>query len=1017
MVEMEMNEEKNSPLLFSQVPMKVPVEIPMEAPIEESKAVSLSKSWSIKTAHVPTFSGGSIAHSQTTKGYNNNNYNTLNNNTNNTLNNNTNNTQKTQKVPFLILPVDGDLSIVDATRGVKIRSIRYGESNTISDNTNDDDDNNDDGMDGDAIVSFALSENDDFLVTVSRNQLIRHYNLTQDWDPTLPAPVMKVWGRSGHSLPVTKTAFHSSHVFLATASVDGTVRVWDVRGAYVTHVFRPMQGGEGQGMNAVTSIAWKNEISQLIIAIGRDDGSIVIHDLRQALDIVVLRDHVSTVTCMAWDNQGYFISTGRDAILNTWKVIKTISSNKKNKKNEPQQTYERIQTLPIYEQVEGMVLLPSSNTELIIATAGSKGIVRLWKATYTNNSISEFALHAKQSDADAFGEAKGGYLKMTFNPRGSEGAFYGQGQLVVADAEHNLLFISHDNATLTIQRTIVGHNDEILDMKIIPGTNHVAVATNSAQVRLFDLATFSCHILNGHTATVLCVDVSPCGRYLATCGKDKTMRLWDVTMKACIAVATGHTEAIGATALSKKVGRYDVGGKAAKNGGGSFVVTASKDRTLKRWNLPGVAELKETVDQSAEFELRAFCSARAHEKDINIVSVAPNDSLVATGSQDKTVKLWKSSDLSLLGTLKGHKRGVWDCQFSPYDRVIATASGDKTIKLWSLSDYACVRTFQGHVSSALRVRFLNGGLQLVSSGADGLVKLWTIRTNECETTMDGHVNKVWALDLDGSTLVSGGADSQIVVWEDTTQQVEDETRATEEKSILLEQRLANHLRYKEYDQALGLALELNKPRQVLKVLSSILEQDVSKGLQNLQGHVKGWDMDRTKQVLQYCRDWNTRSRNSHLAMLVVQAVVTTIPVSDLASAEGIPEILAGIVPYSERHFDRLDTLYGSTYLLDFTLYHMGALDMDEDKNEDKNEDYNLWEKRSKLVLPPKHLDGRIQKGGTPIVGGEGGGGDDDEVMTVGESDSSDDETDVPFDKIELEELADEDNDDDDSSSS
>ena len=1006
MVKMVVNEETKSPSV-SQGGM----------PMEESKAVSLSKSWSIKSAHVPTFSGGSIAHSQTTKGYNSN-------STNKSYNNENNSNYKDNnynKVPFLILPVDGDLSIVDANRGVKIRSIRYGESNTMADNddTNPNNmninNNNDDedGVDGDAIVSFALSANDDNLITVSRNQMIRHYDLTQDWDPTLPAPVMKVWGRSGHSLPVTKTAFHPSHVFLATASVDGTVRVWDVRGAYVTHVFRPMQGGDGQGMYAVTSITWKNELSQLIIAIGRDDGSIVVHDLRQDLDIVVLRDHVSAVTCMEWDNQGFFISTGRDAILNTWNIVKKNPSKTKNK-DRPKQTYERIHTLPIYEQVEGMVVLPSTNAELIIATAGSKGIIRLWKATYTKNQISDFTLHANQSLTDSFGEAKGGYLKMTYNPRGSDEAFYGQGQLVVADAEHNILFISHSEATLTVQRTIVGHNDEILDMKIIPGTNHVAVATNSAQVRLFDLATFSCYILNGHTATVLCVDVSPCGRYLATCGKDKTMKLWDVTMKSCIAVATGHTEAIGATALSKKVGRYDVGGKAAKNGGGSFVVTASKDRTLKRWNLPGVAELKETVDQSAEFELRAFCSARAHEKDINIVSVAPNDSLVATGSQDKTVKLWKSIDLSLQGTLKGHKRGVWDCQFSPYDRVIATSSGDKTIKLWSLSDYSCVRTFQGHVSSALRVRFLTGGLQLVSSGADGLVKLWTIRTNECETTMDGHVNKVWALDMDGSTLVSGGADSQIVVWEDTTQQVEDETRATEEKSILLEQRLANHLRYNEYDQALDLALELHKPRQVLKVLSSIVEQDISKGLQNLQGHVKGWDMDRTKQVLLYCRDWNTRARNSHLAMLVVQAVVTTIPVSDLASADGIPEILAGIVPYSERHFDRLDSLYGSTYLLDFTLCHMGALDVDED--------YELWEKRSKLVLPPKHLDGRIQKGGTPIVGGDSEGDDDDEVMTVGESESSDDETDMPVDETELGEPADheeeeEEEDDDDSSSS
>lgn len=83
-------------------------------------------------------------------------------------------------------------------------------------------------------------------------------------------------------------------------------------------------------------------------------------------------------------------------------------------------------------------------------------------------------------------------------------------------------------------------------------------------------------------------------------------------------------------------------------------------------------------------------------QDINIVSVAPNDSLVATGSQDKTCKLWHAADLSLSATLSGHRRGVWDARFSPHDRVIATASGDKTLRLWSLADGACVRVFEGH---------------------------------------------------------------------------------------------------------------------------------------------------------------------------------------------------------------------------------------------------------------------------------------------------------------------------------
>jgi U3 small nucleolar RNA-associated protein 13 len=397
---------------------------------------------------------------------------------------------------------------------------------------------------------------------------------------------------------------------------------------------------------------------------------------------------------------------------------------------------------------------------------------------------------------------------------------------------------------------------------------------------------------------------------------------------------------------------------------------------------------------------------------------------VASGSQDKTVKLWNATDLSLRATLKGHRRGIWDCQFSPIDKVLATSSGDKAIKLWNLSDYSCVRTFQGHLSSVLRVRFLSTGLQLVSAGADGLIKLWTIRTNECETTLDAHSNKVWAMDLatanGNDVLVSGAADSKILVWEDTTAELEEEERAKEAEHILLDQQMANHLRHKEYDRALDIALRVDKPRQALKVLTALLENEISSSSKSkttspqqplvvLQKHVAKWDIDRIAQVAKYCREWNTRARNSTLAMCVIQAIVTTVPVDKLTSREAcstkhgsLPEIFAGITPYAERHFERLDRLHSNTYLLDFMLSNMSSLDPILG-NETEGDDFAAWEAASKPVLPPKYIDGRIQKGGQTIVGGRGDAAisassdeegsdrdeddDSDAVMTVGDSSS------------------------------
>jgi U3 small nucleolar RNA-associated protein 13 len=271
--------------------------------------------------------------------------------------------------------------------------------------------------------------------------------------------------------------------------------------------------------------------------------------------------------------------------------------------------------------------------------------------------------------------------------------------------------------------------------------------------------------------------------------------------------------------------------------------------------------------------------------------------------------------------------------------------------------------------------------------------------------MDAHTDRVWALDItkDGKRMISGGADSQIVIWKDTTREMEQARMAVEEEAILVDQQLANYLRRKEYGDALKISLERDKPHHALKILNAMIEIDVQKGqngLVSIQNYIKGWNNEQILRMLRYCREWNTRARNSHVALLTVKAIVSTIPIHKLASISGVPEIVAGIIPYLERHYERIDRLHASSYLFDFALSSMGVIDASDT---DAIDDYKKWEANSKLMMPPKKVDGRIDVGGNVIVGAprlvpqstmhfsdsDDQGNDSDEIITIGESDDSD----------------------------
>ena len=191
---------------------------------------------------------------------------------------------------------------------------------------------------------------------------------------------------------------------------------------------------------------------------------------------------------------------------------------------------------------------------------------------------------------------------------------------------------------------------------------------------------------------------------------------------------------------------------------GQVLASGSNDHTIKLWDVGSRREI---------------ATLKGHSGAVLSVSFSPDGQVLASasGSPDKTIKLWDVDSRREIATLKGHSNGGWSVSFSPDGQVLASASGspDKTIKLWDVDSRREIATLKGHSDEVWSVSFSPDGQVLASGSYDHTIKLWDMDSRRRTATLKGHSDDVLSVSFspDGKVLASasGSYDKTIKLWD------------------------------------------------------------------------------------------------------------------------------------------------------------------------------------------------------------------------------------------------------------
>lgn len=284
-------------------------------------------------------------------------------------------------------------------------------------------------------------------------------------------------------------------------------------------------------------------------------------------------------------------------------------------------------------------------------------------------------------------------------------------------------------------RTLTGHMDVIVGLAITPDLQKVISASWDKTLRVWDIASGQ-EVATLHNTNTYChcAAISHDGGHIVAGRDDGNLEIWNLNRGILERTINAHDRSVQDVAISPS---------------GHSIFSASSDGLIKQWH----------------FETGILLATlRGHTNGVNSIKVT-SSSLLISGSWDNTAIIWDLAN-DEARRLTGHLSGIRGVAIAPNERFMATGSNDRTVRLWELpSGNEICELASGQNYKVTSVAIMPDNRRVVSGSEDGKIRVWDVEKQQLLLTLEGHTSAIYDLKaIDNDRIITASEDQTLRVW-------------------------------------------------------------------------------------------------------------------------------------------------------------------------------------------------------------------------------------------------------------